>query len=68
MAHKPGVYARFDQAVERVEEILATLKPGDPVTFVLLGERPRVLFRNSGFEVDRLSSILEKTKPLPRAP
>jgi hypothetical protein len=65
MAHKPGVYARFDQAVERVEEILATLKPGDPVTFVLLGERPRVLFRNSGYEVDRLAAILEKTKPFP---
>ena len=64
MGHKPGVYSRFDRAVERVQEILNTLNPGDPVTLVLLGDRPRVLFRNSGYEADRLSAILEKSEPL----
>jgi hypothetical protein len=65
MEHKPGVYSRFDRAMERVNEIVKTLNPGDPITIVLMGERPRVLYRNSGYEADRVSSVLEKAKPLP---
>lgn len=65
MAHKPGVYARFDRALQRVRGILETLKPGDPVTVVLMGERPQVLFRNTGYEPDRFVTELEKAVPLP---
>ncbi len=65
MAHKPGVYSRFDDAIERTREVLKTFKPGDPVTVVLLGSRPRVLFRNTGYEADRLDSVLQAAAPLP---
>jgi len=65
MAHKPGVYARFDLAMQRVDEVLKTLKPGDPVTVVLMGDRPRVLFRNTGYEAQRFAEVLETAVPLP---
>ena len=65
MDHKPGVYSRFDRAKERVQEILDTLKPGDPISIVLLGERPRVLVRNSGYEADLVSTLLDAAEPLP---
>jgi len=64
MEHKPGVYSRFDRAMERVQEVCKTLNPGDPLTIVLLGDKPRVLFRNSGYEGDRVSNLLEKASPL----
>ncbi len=64
MAHKPGVYARFDLAMQRVDEVLKTLKPGDPVTVVLMGDRPRVLFRNTGYEAERFADVLETAVPL----
>jgi hypothetical protein len=64
MEHKPGVYSRFDRAMERVQEVCKTLNPGDPLTIVLLGDKPRVLFRNSGYEGNRVSNILEKASPL----
>ena len=63
--HRPGVQTRFDTAVARVGEVLKTLDPGNPLTLVLMGKRPRILLRNVGFETERLEKELSKAEPLP---
>ncbi|MEX0886158.1 MAG: BatA domain-containing protein [Phycisphaeraceae bacterium] len=60
-----AVHTRFDRAVERTRQILGTLEPGSPVTLVTLGDRPRVLYRNSGYREDRLDEILRELEPRP---
>jgi hypothetical protein len=67
MEHRPGVKSRFEAAAERAREIFRTLRPGNPVTLVMLGQRPRVLLRNVGFEADRLEQALKQAAPLPEA-
>jgi hypothetical protein len=65
MGHKPGVYSRFDRAEQRVREVFKSLRPGDPVTLMTLGSRPRVLFRNSGYDANRVVAALQTATPLP---
>ncbi len=65
MSHRPGAKSRFDRAADRAREIFKTLKPGNPVTLVLLGDRPRVLVRNTGFDADRFETALKDAAPLP---
>ena len=65
MSHKPGAKSRFDRAAARTREIFKTLTPGNPVTLVLLGDRPRVLLRNTGFDADRFEKVLKDATPLP---
>jgi uncharacterized membrane protein len=64
MTQKPGVESRFDRAIGRVREILAGLEPGNPVTLVLMGKRPRVALRNVGYDVQRLEQALREIAPL----
>lgn len=65
MAHAPGTRSRFDRAADRVREIAKTLKPGNPVTLVLFGDRPRFLMRNEGFDAERFEAKLKEAAPLP---
>ncbi len=65
MAHRPGINTRFDRAVERVREILKTFDTGSPVSFVLLGNRPRILQRNVGYDPAKIEKILHDLTPLP---
>jgi len=65
MAHRPGVKTRFARAVERVREILDTLDAGSPLTLVLMGNRPRILLRNVGYNENRLDRLLKDLTPLP---
>ena len=65
MAHRPGVNSRFHRALGRVREILATLKPGNPLSLVLMGSQPRILLRNVGYDEARLEKVLAELKPLP---
>ena len=46
MQHDDGTRTRFDSALEKVETIKAGIRPGDPVTLVLLGSEHRVVARN----------------------
>ncbi len=57
--------SRFDRAKKRAEEVLKTVRAGDPVTLVLLGERPRVLKRAAGYDEGSFRKVLESAKPLP---
>ncbi|MHC4506738.1 MAG: BatA domain-containing protein, partial [Planctomycetota bacterium] len=68
MHHTTGTRTRFEQALDQVRKIAATLKPGDPVTLVLVGSRMRVLLRNAPFDAERLEKELTglaRSGPLP---
>ena len=65
MAHRPGVRSRFDAAVHRAREVLQTLQPGDQVSIVLMGQRPRSLLRNVSFDRERIDEQLGSTRALP---
>ncbi len=65
MGHRPGVASRFDQAVETAGHLTGALSPGDPVSLVLMGRRPRVLLRNTGLEPQRVHDRLAEAEPLP---
>ena len=56
---------RFERAVEKASEILKTARLGDPVTLVLLGDKPRILLRGANYEEERFSEVLQKAKTLP---
>lgn len=64
MAHKPGVRSRFDLAMDRARAVMETLSPGDPVTLVLMGSRPRIVLRNVAYEAERVNAALKTLKPL----
>lgn len=65
MGHRPGAHSRFDRAASRVRDVLGSLRPGSPATLVLMGERPRVLLRNVGYDPDRFEETLKGAAPLP---
>ena len=65
MGHRPGVHSRFERAMDRVREALATLPAGAPVSLLALGDRPRILLRNVGLDAGRIEKVLEGLRPLP---
>ena len=56
---------RMTVAMSRVQEILSTAQVGDSVTVVLLGDKPRTLFRGANYEEGRFKTELDKIKVLP---
>ena len=64
MAFRPGVGSRFDRAVQIVRDLKAALNPGDPVSLLVMGNRPRVLLRSTGYDARRLEKVLKETSPL----
>lgn len=56
---------RMTMAMARVQEILSTAQVGDSVTVVLLGDKPRTLFRGANYEEGRFRAELDKIKILP---
>ncbi len=59
MQHDDGTRTRFDSAIEKVEAIKAGMRPGDPVTLVLLGSEHRVVARNVAFDPDEFDEMLD---------
>ena len=59
MQHDDGTRTRFDSALEKVETIKAGIRPGDPVTLVLLGSEHRVVARNVAFDPDEFDEMLD---------
>ncbi len=53
------VTSRFELATQKVREVLKTLDPGDPVTIMLMGQRPRILLRNVPYEPQRFAKVLD---------
>ncbi len=65
MAH--GKHAkRFDRATNRALEILSTSRVGDPATVMLMGDRPRMLLRATGYDPQRFRDAIEETEALPQ--
>lgn len=65
MAHRPAVASRFEAAQAQVRQILKTVNPGDPVSLVLMGNRPRILLRTVGYDEERVDQALKKMTALP---
>ncbi len=57
---------RFDRAVNRALAILATARVGDPATVMLMGERPEMLLRATGYDEQRFRDVLEEAEALPQ--
>ena len=65
MDHRPGVRSRFDAAMQKARQIVRTLQPGDQVSVVLMGQRPRTLLRNVSYDEQRIDEHLAAAAPLP---
>jgi len=59
MQHDDGGRTRFDDALEKVAAIKEGIRPGDPVTLVLLGAEHRVVARNVAFDPDEFDEMLD---------
>lgn len=59
MQHKDGESTRFDKAIEKAEVIAEGIRPGDPVTLVLLGSEHRALLQNAVFDADEFAEMLD---------
>ncbi len=56
---------RMIGARARVSDILETARAGDPVTIVLLGDKPRTLLRGANYDEQRFKAALAKVEALP---
>jgi hypothetical protein len=65
MGHRDGSSSRFDQALEKVRTIMEGIRPGDPVSLVLLASEHRVVARNIVFDAARFSEMLQNLEPSP---
>ena len=52
-----GEHSRYERALEKAKSILAQMRPGDPVTLVLMSQQPKVLQRSASYD----ASAVEKT-------
>ena len=65
MQHSDGTATRFERALKKIETITSQIRPGDPVTLILLGDEHRVLARNTAFNPDWFAGILRDQKATP---
>jgi hypothetical protein len=65
MGHSDGSSSRFDQALEKVRTIMEGIRPGDPVSMVLLASEHRVVARNIVFDPARFAELLQTLEPSP---
>jgi hypothetical protein len=60
MSH--GEFSRFEMAVNKARKILETAKQGDPVSLVLMSNRPEILLRRTGYDPSVFNGLLDKLK------
>ena len=65
MGHGSEGTSRFDRALEQAKIISESIRPGDPVSLVLMGGQDEVLVRNMAFDQERFGQLLERAKPSP---
>lgn len=58
MQHSEGKETRFERALAKANVIAQSIRPGDPVSLVLLGSEHRVLARNTMFDPSTFSELL----------
>ena len=64
MNYRGQMESRFEQAIGKAREVLKTVKPGDPVSIVLMGNKPRILMQNIGYKEDDFDQVLRRIAPL----
>lgn len=57
-----GTVSRFEKAKAKASEILATVTEGDPVSVMLMSNRPEILLRATGYEPKRFTDALDAVK------
>ena len=57
MGHGSEGTSRFDRALEQAKIISESIRPGDPVSLVLMGGQDEVLVRNMAFDQERFVKI-----------
>ena len=65
MGHSDGSSSRFEQGLEKVRTIMEDIRPGDPVSLVLLASEHRVVARNIAFDPARFAEMLQSLEPSP---
>ena len=65
MGHRDGSSSRFDQGIEKIRTIMEGIRPGDPVSLVLLASEHRVVARNIVFDPARFAEMLQNLQPSP---
>ncbi|MCE9519085.1 MAG: BatA domain-containing protein [Verrucomicrobia bacterium] len=58
MQYSNGKDTRFARALRKADVIARSIRPGDPVSVVLLGSEHRVLMRNTAFDPAAFSELL----------
>lgn len=53
-----GEHSRFERALDKAREIVKTAREGDPVTIVLMSNRPKVLVRGTGYVPAQVAELL----------
>lgn len=62
MQFSDGTATRFERALQKVKIIAQSIRPGDPVSLVLLGSEHRAVVRNLPFDPDTFSALLDVQK------
>ncbi|MFP6612104.1 MAG: BatA domain-containing protein [Pirellulales bacterium] len=57
-----GEHSRFEKAIKKTGEILASAKQGDPVSLVLMSNRPEILLRRTGYDEAIFNETLNRQK------
>ncbi|MGD0094514.1 MAG: BatA domain-containing protein, partial [Planctomycetota bacterium] len=65
MGYHAGVSARFDRGVKLVRDVLQNAPAGMRLTVLLLGRRPRLLYKSLNSNPAEVSALLGKTEILP---
>jgi hypothetical protein len=63
MGHRDGGSSRFEQALGKIATITEGIRPGDPVSLVLLASEHRVVARNLVFDPARFAEMLQNLQP-----
>ena len=67
MSHNDGDATRFERAIEQARIVGGLIKPGDPVTLVLLGGDQRVVLRNVAHDPQRFAEVLDAQQATPES-
>ena len=61
MAHGDR-FTRFQEAKTQAQSILMTLSPGDPVSIVIMGDKPKVVLPPTAFDHNQVQQILKNAE------